>query len=165
MDAHLDPTASIGFAVKRLQQAMRREMDTRLAAHGLTTPQYVALTLLSTTPRLSNAELARRSFVTPPTMLRIIDALVSTGLVHRAVMVGRHRTLSLTPHGTATLAQADSQVRDIEDVLRSQSDPPEQWRYIHDWLTRAAEAFEAPTTDYSAPKSPPSRSGSATHPS
>lgn len=149
-DAHFDPSLSLGFAVKRLQQAMRREMDARLAAHGLTMPQYTALNLLARTPGMSNAELAGRAFVTPPTMLRVIDGLVSARLVHRAGMTGRHRTLSLTEHGTATLAKASAEVGGIEDTLRAHVDSPdpdpdpERWREIHAWLTRAAEAFEAP---------------------
>ncbi|MFF1698248.1 MarR family winged helix-turn-helix transcriptional regulator [Streptomyces sp. NPDC058257] len=148
MDAHFDPSASLGFAVKRLQQAMRREMDTKLAAHGLTGPQYTALNLLAKSPGMSNAELAGRAFVTAPTMLRVIDALVRARLVHRADMTGRHRTLSLTEHGTATLAKASSEIEGIEGTLRARLDSPEQWREIHVWLTRAAEALEAsPSAD------------------
>ncbi|MGW6060381.1 MarR family winged helix-turn-helix transcriptional regulator [Streptomyces sp. NPDC055189] len=143
-DAHFDPSVSLGFAVKRLQQAMRREMDAKLAAHGLTMPQYSALNLLAKSPGMSNAELAGRAFVTPPTMLRIIDGLVRARLVHRADMTGRHRTLSLTEQGTATLAKASGEIGGIEDTLRDRVDSPdpERWREIHAWLTRAAEAFE-----------------------
>src|ERR1700682_3664806 len=63
----------------------------RLAEYGLTSPQYAVLALLAEHPGISNAELARRSFVAAPTMLRILDALSQTGLITRAALSPEQR--------------------------------------------------------------------------
>ena len=145
VDEYTDQNESLGFAVKRLQHAMRRRIDTRLAALGVTMPQYTALALLSDSPRISNAELARRSFTTAPTMLRIIDNLVEAGFVEHADMTARQRALSLTPKGGQTLAQATELVGAVENVLRSALGDPDQVGQARDWLIRAAEALEGST--------------------
>jgi DNA-binding MarR family transcriptional regulator len=49
---------------KRVQAGLRSGMDRALETKGLTTPQYAALSALERESGLSNAELARRSFVT-----------------------------------------------------------------------------------------------------
>ena len=55
----------IGYQLKRLQSLLRARMDAALDERGLTTPQYAALSAIEAAPGLSNAALARRSFVTP----------------------------------------------------------------------------------------------------
>ena len=143
VDVSINQNQSLGFAVKRLQHAMRKKMDARLGAIGLTLPQYTALALLSASPNMSNAELARRSFLAAPTMLRIIDNLVESGLVDRADITDRSRALSLTPAGNQALTRAAELVQDIENILRGALDSPDQAGPARDWLNRATEALEA----------------------
>jgi len=50
---------------------------------GITTPQYAALTFLDESPGLSSAQLARRAFVTPQTMNRMVANLEAAGLIAR----------------------------------------------------------------------------------
>jgi DNA-binding MarR family transcriptional regulator len=57
----------IGYLLKRVQAGLRAEMDEALEAKRLTTPQYAVLSALEREPGISNADLARRSFVTPHT--------------------------------------------------------------------------------------------------
>ena len=61
-----DPYATIGFALKQAQQALRTRLDAELSEIGLTTPQYAVLAFLDVEAGASNAALARRAFVTPP---------------------------------------------------------------------------------------------------
>jgi len=58
----------IGYELKRAQHALRLGMDEELRGLGVTTPQYAAMSVLAEEPGLSNAQLARRSSVTPQTM-------------------------------------------------------------------------------------------------
>ena len=74
---------SIGYELKRAQHALRLRMDEALRGEGVTTPQYSALDALAEEPGLSNAQLARRSFVTPQTMNQILKGLEAAGLVRR----------------------------------------------------------------------------------
>ena len=78
-----------GYLVKRVQVALRSAMDRALLSEDLTTPQYGVLSALQKAPGLSNAELARRSFVTPQTMIRIVASLEDKGLVTRGAPVAR----------------------------------------------------------------------------
>ena len=106
----------IGYLLKRAQVALRAEMDERLARHGLTTPQYAALSALDSTSRLSNAELARRSFVTPQTMIRIVAGLEEKGLVTRSEHPSHGRILeaTLTAEGRRAVRACHELVNDVE---------------------------------------------------
>lgn len=75
--------SSVGYELKRVQHFLRLEMDAVLKGLGVTTPQYAALSVLAEEPGLSNAALARRSFVTPQTMNQILVRLEAAGLLWR----------------------------------------------------------------------------------
>jgi DNA-binding MarR family transcriptional regulator len=78
-----DPYATIGFALKQAQQALRTRLDSGLREIGLTTPQYAVLAFLEVEAGASNAALARRAFVTPQTMQAILVALERSGFIAR----------------------------------------------------------------------------------
>ncbi len=118
-------------------------MDAALAEHGLTTPQYAVLAMLGEHPGISNAELARRNFVAPPTMLRMLHALSESGLIDRAAPSPdqRSRGNALTKTGERRLAAASPSVQGFEDLLRTQTDP-EQVEIIMAWLRDCAEQLD-----------------------
>jgi DNA-binding MarR family transcriptional regulator len=140
MSSHVSPDQSMGFALKRLQQALRSRMDGALAEYGLTSPQYAVLALLAEHPGISNAELARRSFVAAPTMLRILDALSQAGLIARAAASPeqRVRRTVLTSGGEKRLAAASAHVQELEDLLVAQANP-DHVEVIMSWLRTCAE--------------------------
>src|SRR5215468_3359136 len=90
-----------GYLLGTVRAALRARLDAALAAKGLTAPQYTALATLEEDPGLSNADMARLSFVTPQTMVRIIDNLESAGFVGRTPHPthGRVRQIELTSRG------------------------------------------------------------------
>jgi len=135
---------SLGYQVKRLQQALRARMDGVLAEHGLTMPQYSVLAQLAERPGISNADLARLSFVTPPTMIRIVTTLEELGLLSRVdrPAEGRARATQLSPAGERLLAAASAAVAVVDAVLwnaTSDADRPA----VQAWLTAAAAQLEA----------------------
>jgi len=67
-------------ATIRLLRTLRREDD----GTGLSAPRLSALSVVAFAGPLSLAELAAAEQVRPPTMSRIVDALVAAGLVTRA---------------------------------------------------------------------------------
>lgn len=91
-------------------------MDGALATLDLTTPQYAALSELAKEQGLSNAELARRCFVTPQTMHQILGGLEREALVIRSQHPdhGRIQQTALTPKGEQRLTQAHERVSNIE---------------------------------------------------
>ncbi|HTP49561.1 MAG TPA: MarR family transcriptional regulator [Anaeromyxobacteraceae bacterium] len=106
----------IGYLLKRVQAGLRSGMDEVLEAKELTTPQYAVLSALEREPGISNAELARRSFVTPQTMIRIVENLESLGLIGRKAHPTQGRVLmaTLTAAGARLVASCHAEVSAVE---------------------------------------------------
>ena len=81
----------------RLLRTLRREDD----GTGLSAPRLSALSVVAFTGPLSLAELAAAEQVRPPTMSRIVDALVEARLVSRETHPGDRRSVRImaTPKG------------------------------------------------------------------
>lgn len=106
----------IGHLIKRAQHTIRIAMDETLRPLGLTTPQFVAMCNLDEFPGISNADLARKCFVTPQTMNVIIGALEKGGYLERESHEshGRIQRISLTATGQALREQADDLIFGVE---------------------------------------------------
>lgn len=104
------------YLVKQLESAIRARLDTVLRAHGVTTVQYTALTVLQHRGDLSSAQLARRSFVRPQTMHELVVGLERQGLIERRPSAARRHVLlaRLTPAGLTKLAECRADVELIE---------------------------------------------------
>ena len=76
--------------------------------HNLTVTQFAVLTALEEEPGLSNADLARRAFVTPQSMHVVLQELESRQLLVRRAHPQHHRVLQaeLTEGGRRTLQEA-----------------------------------------------------------
>jgi DNA-binding MarR family transcriptional regulator len=110
--------------VGRLDRALRREIGALVAPHGLTVPQYTALSILRDRAGLSNAQLARRSYVTPQSMNEVIAALERDGLVERspAANHGRVLEMTVTKAGRDVLVRCDRAVTEMEDRMLADLD-------------------------------------------
>lgn len=137
-----DPYATIGFALKQAQQALRTRLDTGLREIGLTTPQYAVLAFLKAEAGASNAELARRGFVTPQTMQAILVGLERLAFITRIPHPGHGRvqTTELTASGRDVLAAATGIVADAESRVRDAVAPLDP-RAVTAMLLRLAEAL------------------------
>ena len=137
-----DPYATIGFALKQAQQALRTRLDSGLREIGLTTPQYAVLAFLEVEAGASNAALARRAFVTPQTMQAILVALERAGLIARTPhpVHGRVQMTELTARGRGALEAASGIVADAEERLRNASAPFDP-QAVAAMLLRLAEAL------------------------
>ncbi len=109
---------SLAYTVKRTQQAIRHAMDQTLA-DLLTPPQYAALSALSNETGLSNADLARRCFVTPQTMHQILGGLESRSLIGRSPHQrhGKIVQVTVTEAGRQLLAKAHTLVDEVEKKM------------------------------------------------
>ncbi|MGF9660788.1 MarR family transcriptional regulator [Arthrobacter crystallopoietes] len=106
----------VTYLVKRLESAVRRDMDAVLREQGLTTPQYAALSILRRHPGLSSAELARRAFVTAQSMQVMVTAFLRHGWVQRESDAVNQRILRnfLTPAGAEILARGQEAADQLE---------------------------------------------------
>lgn len=109
----------LGYIIKRAQQTLRSRMDSALDSLDLTTPQYAALSILEEEQKLSNAELARRCFLTPQTMHKIVTGMEEKGLVERKSdpTHGRKINTLLTSSGKEMLEEAHQIVEQIEQEM------------------------------------------------
>lgn len=112
------------YLVKRLELALRGQLDAAMRPHGLTVVQYTALTALERQPGLSSAQLARRSFVSAQTMQELTTKLERQGLIERKPADGNRRVLrlSLTELGRAKLAETEPEVDKIERAMLADLD-------------------------------------------
>jgi DNA-binding MarR family transcriptional regulator len=122
-----DATAQVRvtYLVKRLELAIRSEMDSIVGEFGVTALQYTALTALKRHPGLSGAQLARRSFVSPQAGSEMVGILARKGLISRRPHETNRRVLriDLTSAGEELLAACLPAVDALERrMLRQLSD-------------------------------------------
>ena len=110
---------SIGYLLKRTQAALRQAMDEALREQGLSMAQYAALSALTGDGDLTNAELARRCFVTPQTMIRIVANLDDDGWISRRQDPANARRIlnAITDDGRARIDESDAAVAAIDDRM------------------------------------------------
>jgi DNA-binding MarR family transcriptional regulator len=119
----------------RLLRTLRREDG----GSGLSAPRLSALSVVVFAGPLSLAELAAAEQVRPPTMSRIVDALVVRGLVSRDVDPANRRSVRIaaTEAGRALLEDGRARrVRALVERLRGLTD------YERRALARGAELLE-----------------------
>lgn len=111
--------ARVTYLVKRLESAVRRELDNRMQALGLTTPQYAALSILQRTPGLSSAQLARRSFVTAQSMQVMVSGFLRNGYVDRRPDPNSKRILRnyLAEPGVDALRRCEEEADAMEEHM------------------------------------------------
>jgi DNA-binding MarR family transcriptional regulator len=111
--------ARVTYLAKRLESAVRRDLDAAMQAQGLTTPQYAALSILRRHPGLSSAQLARRSFVTAQSMQVMVAAFVRSGYLQRHPDPDKQRVLRnyLTDAGLDVLARCEGAADRIEERM------------------------------------------------
>lgn len=109
----------LGYKLKKTQHALRLHMDEALRALDLTTPQYAVLAQLELKPGISNAALARSSFITAQTMHGIVSNLEKRQLVQRKSDISHGRILctELTDQGRKIVTQAHDMIRVVESRM------------------------------------------------
>ncbi len=106
----------LSYIVARLERAMRRAIHERVQPYDLTTLQYTTLSVLGRRGALSNAQLARRSYMSPQAMSEVIEALENRGLIERSRHPHHLRVypVGLTAKGREVLAACEAAVDELE---------------------------------------------------
>jgi DNA-binding MarR family transcriptional regulator len=116
-----DVAARLHSSAIRLLRTLRREDD----GSGLSAPRLSALSVIVFGGPTSLAALAAAEQVKPPTMSRIVDALVEGGLVTRIAKPGDRRSVEIaaTPEGVRLLdAGRERRVGALVGRLRALAD-------------------------------------------
>jgi DNA-binding MarR family transcriptional regulator len=119
----------ISYVIARLERAVRQGINERVGPYGLTTLQYTTLSVLGARrDGLSNAQLARRSFMTPQAMGEVIEALEAAGFVKRNRHPNHRRVFpaTLTAKGRRALSACDEAVGAMEEEMMSDLSPSER---------------------------------------
>jgi len=138
----------LSYVIARLDRAVRRGIEERLAPHGLSVSQYTALSVLRNRPGLSNAQLARRSFMTPQAMNEVIASLEEAKLIKREVDPNHRRILRarLTARGNRLFTRLDGEIGELEEqMLEGLS--PEDRRQFTDTAVNCVHALGAGLPD------------------
>jgi DNA-binding MarR family transcriptional regulator len=114
-----DPT--LLYLVGRMDRVVRRAINDVVKTCGLSVNQYSTLSVLARRSGLSNAQLARRSLVSPQSMNEVLLGLEERGLVKRSAHPEHGRILQtrLTAKGKGLLARCDARVQEVEARMLS----------------------------------------------
>ena len=134
----------VGYLVYRVERRLRARLDEELRAHGVSTPEYVTLSLLRERDGLSCAQLARWALVTPQAMNLVVSGLERRRLVRRRPDPNHRRVLraSVTSNGLDILGRCDDSVDRIEaDMLGDL--PPETVDVVRTAMALFAHSLKA----------------------
>jgi DNA-binding MarR family transcriptional regulator len=138
----------VGYLIKRAQTVLHDAMADALRAHDLTVTQYAVLIALDEEPGLSNADLARRAFVTPQSMYAVLQELEKLQLVVRSPHPQHQRVLqaALTGAGQRTLASAAAAVDAVEEQMLSKLTGPARSKLASALSSCISSLTESPTS-------------------
>ncbi|SDD72904.1 DNA-binding transcriptional regulator, MarR family [Bradyrhizobium brasilense] len=129
----------LAYLLRQAHAASRLSMERRLGRLGVTSPQFVVLTMLKAYPGLSGADLARVALLTPQTVSVIIRNLERDGAIGKTPhpVHGRVLQWTLTSHGTTLLEKcrqiAQAQERRLAASLDARSE-----QVVRRWLSKIA---------------------------
>jgi DNA-binding MarR family transcriptional regulator len=134
----------VGYLVYMVERRLRARLDEEMRAHhGVSTTEYVTLSVLRERDGLSCAQLARLAFVTPQAMNLVISALERRGLVKRRPDPRHGRVLraSVTPKGLRQIERCDRSMDRIEADMLADI-PAEQVELVRTTLRSFARSLD-----------------------
>ncbi len=132
-----DVGESVGHQLVNLMMLMRREVETRMAEHGLTDAQWKPLWMLKTGRATTAIELAREIDVDAGAVTRMVDRLEAKGLVERVRSESDRRVvhLRLTAAGELVVKKVPFVLASVNnDFLRGFSQS--EWKQLRALLER-----------------------------
>jgi DNA-binding MarR family transcriptional regulator len=133
----------LAYLLRQAQAATRLTLERALSELGVTTPQFVVLTMLRAYPGLSGADLARVALLTPQTVGVIIRNLERDGAIRKTPhpIHGRVLQWTLTRRGTVLLDKCRRHVQAVERRLAAGLSVSAQ-ATVRRWLARIAADFQ-----------------------
>lgn len=115
----------VSYALAAAHRSVNNSLSARLKEHGVQIEAWRVMEALDKDPRLTMGELAQIVLINAPTLSKLVDRMVSNGLVHRQVAQSDHRQINLliTDLGKKRMVQIRSEVEDQNDMLSSRLGP------------------------------------------
>lgn len=122
----------LSYALAAAHRKMSASLNARLKKHGIQIEAWRILETLETDQRLTMGQLAEVVLMNPPTLTKLVDRLVSDGLVHRQVAQADHRQINVLPTalGKKRMLQVREEVQDQDAALESLIGKDEAGRLI-----------------------------------
>ncbi|WP_083493938.1 MarR family winged helix-turn-helix transcriptional regulator [Burkholderia sp. lig30] len=122
--AHAAPRLRLTYLIGQLDRIVSKRLTEALVEHGLTLPQFTALSVLGARGRSSNAQLAERSFITPQSANEVVKTMEANGWVMREADPTNRRIvlLQLTDAGTALLERCNEAADRVEHAMLDELD-------------------------------------------
>jgi DNA-binding MarR family transcriptional regulator len=132
-------TGYLAYLLRQAQAAARLAMERSLASLGVTTPQFVVLTMLRAYPGLSGADLARVALLTPQTVGVIVRNLERDGAIVKTPhpVHGRVLQWTLTRRGARLLESCRSRALALERQLSAGLNAKSELT-VRRWLSKIA---------------------------
>jgi len=132
------------YLVARLDRLIRQRLSEALKPFDVSVPQYPLMSVLDHRPGLSNAQLARRSYITAQAMHQVVNALEQRGLIRRSSSPdhGRVQMAELTDSGRHLLEKCDGAVAQVEADLFGALGPDEESllrRFLQDTIDQGSQ--------------------------
>jgi DNA-binding MarR family transcriptional regulator len=104
----LSDVAPIGYLIFEVARQLRRRFEEEAKGHGITMPQWKALSEISRNPGITQVALAALTDTDPMTMSGILDRLEKRGFVTRSPdpRDSRAKVVQILPEGTVVVGQA-----------------------------------------------------------
>lgn len=112
-------TSDLTYVIFRLHRALSRAVETIAVRNSLTMPEMVTCLVLAEGRPLSNAQLARRTFVTSQASHEVVASLQARGLVDKEnhQTNKRIRLVVLTELGWSVMQACRAELDDIEQRI------------------------------------------------
>lgn len=122
----------ICYALAAAHRAVQQSLSARLKKHGLQVEAWRIMELLDHGDRLTMGELAQRGLINPPTLSKMVDRMVSDGMVHRQVAAEDHRQINLllTDFGRKRMLQVRSEVDEQDQHITGLFDEKDNQKLI-----------------------------------
>lgn len=115
----------VSYALAAAHRSVEKSLRSRLKKHGVQIEAWRIMEALDTDPLLNMSDLAQVVLINPPTLSKLVDRMVSNGLVHRQVARNDQRQVNLliTDLGRKRMLQIRSEVEDEDHDLSSRLGP------------------------------------------
>ena len=125
MTTALNPLGNhLSYALAAAHRSVTQSLTVRLKKHGIHIEAWRVMECLDAGTRLSMGELAKQALLNPPALSKLVDRMVSDGLVHRQIATADQRQINLllTNLGRRRMLQVRRDVEDEDRALAQQFD-------------------------------------------
>jgi len=112
----------LSYALAAAHRRVNTSLNARLRNHGIQIEAWRLLETLDSGQCFTMGELAEIVLMNPPTLTKLVDRMVSDGLVHRQVAQNDHRQINVLPTalGRKRMMQIRQEIEDQDATILNQ---------------------------------------------